>query len=105
MKNYLYLENYCQNGDLGINKNVFKAVAEHCLTKEIDFQENKKKFEDVDVSIKENHVFYKIHAKAAEKVNKEELQKKVESVIYTNFKLLCDADEKSVDIKLVFDIK
>ena len=59
MKNYQYLENYCQNGDLGINKNVFK----------------------------------------------EELQKEVESIIYANLKLLCDADEKSVDIKLVFDIK
>lgn len=105
MKNYQYLENYCQNGDLGINKNVFKAVAEHCLTKEIDLEKNKEKFGDVEVLIKENHVFYKIHVKASEKENKEELQKEVESIFYANLKLLCDADEKSVDIKLVFDIK
>jgi hypothetical protein len=105
MKNYVYLENYCSNGDLGINKNVFKAVAEHSLKKDVNTEKDKDNFGDVEVSIKDNHVFYKIHVKATEDIEKEELQKEVTSIIFSNLKLICDADERSVEIKLVFDIK
>ncbi|MFA6755160.1 MAG: hypothetical protein WCR97_01440 [Bacilli bacterium] len=108
MVNYVYLEHYTKDGDLGISRNVFLSLAQRVLSniKDIIKSNDKKVFkinDYVSVIIRNNKVFYKFNLFVKDNINTDYIKSSITDYISNNLLMMCEVVPFDITVKVTVE--
>lgn len=105
MQSYIYLNKFNNIGDLCLSKKVFVSLGLHALDsiKEVIKRTNKKGInlnDEVNVTIKDNRVYYRFNVDINANVNEEYVKNSIEDIVTTDLLIMCDIVPIDIEIKI-----
>jgi|GEM_PF-1779745 hypothetical protein len=102
MPNYVYLQHYTSQGDLGISRDVFVTLGQHVVSyiREKNVGKGFTISDNVDVSIHSNEVVYKFFVTKKNKVNPHYIENCITDYINSNLLMICEVVPFEISVKV-----
>ena len=105
MQSYIYLNKYNNIGEICLSKKVFDTLGNNDLDsiKEVIKRTNKKGInlnDEVNVTIKDNRVYYRFNVDINANVNEEYVKNSIEDIVTTDLLIMCDIVPIDIETKI-----
>ena len=102
MPNYVYLQHYTSQGDLGLSRDVFVTLGQHVVSyiRETNANKGFTISDTVEVSIHSNRVFYKFFVIKKNKVSPRYIENSISDYINSNLLMICEVVPFDISVKI-----